>query len=95
MALKKAGLTIDQIAKFEVNEAFSAVALANQKILKIDSAKLNVSGGAVAYVLFLPFHRPLSIGLIFFWLVLAHRLGHALGYILLLPYFLRSTVVIR
>lgn len=47
-ALKRAGLTIDQIAKFEVNEAFSAVALANQKILNIPSEKINVNGGAVA-----------------------------------------------
>ena len=36
------------MAKFEVNEAFSAVAIANQKILDIPSDKLNVSGGAVA-----------------------------------------------
>ncbi|ORY88314.1 Thiolase, N-terminal domain-domain-containing protein [Leucosporidium creatinivorum] len=48
IALKKAGLTVDQIAKFEVNEAFSAVALANQKILNIPTEKLNVNGGAVA-----------------------------------------------
>ncbi|KAM0786861.1 hypothetical protein ACM66B_002287 [Microbotryomycetes sp. NB124-2] len=48
LALKRAGLEIDQIAKFEVNEAFSAVALANQKILNIPSEKLNVNGGAVA-----------------------------------------------
>ncbi|KAL8287432.1 hypothetical protein RQP46_003290 [Phenoliferia psychrophenolica] len=48
LALKKAGLTIDDITVFEVNEAFSAVALANQKILQIDSAKLNINGGAVS-----------------------------------------------
>ncbi|GAA5822493.1 hypothetical protein JCM10212_002642 [Sporobolomyces blumeae] len=47
-ALKKAGLSMDQVAKFEINEAFSAVALANQKLLNIPSEKLNVSGGAVA-----------------------------------------------
>lgn len=47
-ALKKAGLTIADISRFEINEAFSAVALANQKILGIDSAKLNANGGAVA-----------------------------------------------
>ncbi|KDE06508.1 acetyl-CoA acetyltransferase [Microbotryum lychnidis-dioicae p1A1 Lamole] len=47
-ALKKANLTIDDIAKFEINEAFSAVALANQKILNIPTEKLNVNGGAVA-----------------------------------------------
>lgn len=41
-ALEKAGMSQDQIALFEVNEAFAAVALANQKILGIDSAKMNV-----------------------------------------------------
>lgn len=50
LALKKAGLTIADISRFEINEAFSAVALANQKILAIDSSKLNVNGGAVACV---------------------------------------------
>ncbi|CDR39589.1 RHTO0S04e06788g1_1 [Rhodotorula toruloides] len=48
LALKRAGLSMDQISKFEVNEAFSAVAIANQKILGIPTEKLNVSGGAVA-----------------------------------------------
>ncbi|ORY78068.1 thiolase [Leucosporidium creatinivorum] len=48
LALKKAGLSIDQIAKFEINEAFSAVAIANQRLLKIPEDKLNVNGGAVA-----------------------------------------------
>lgn len=48
MALEKAGLTIDQIAKFEINEAFSAVAIANQRLLNIPEEKLNVNGGAVA-----------------------------------------------
>ncbi|GAA5999590.1 thiolase family protein [Rhodotorula paludigena] len=48
VALQRAGISMDQVAKFEVNEAFSAVALANQKILNIPTEKLNVSGGAVA-----------------------------------------------
>nr|AZP27605.1 acetyl-CoA C-acetyltransferase [Sporobolomyces pararoseus] len=48
LALKRAGISIDQVAKFEVNEAFSAVAIANQKILNIPTEKLNVNGGAVA-----------------------------------------------
>lgn len=47
-ALKRAGWTIDQIELFELNEAFSAVALACASDLKIDPARLNVSGGAVA-----------------------------------------------
>lgn len=48
IALQKAGLTVADIAKFEINEAFSAVAKANEKILGLDPAKLNVNGGAVA-----------------------------------------------
>jgi len=47
-ALKHAGININQVDFFEINEAFSAVALANQKILGIDSSKLNVYGGAVS-----------------------------------------------
>lgn len=46
--LKKAELTIDDIDLFEVNEAFSVVALAAQKELSIPMEKLNVDGGAVA-----------------------------------------------
>jgi acetyl-CoA C-acetyltransferase len=48
LALHKAGITPDQIDFFEINEAFSVVALANNKILKLDAAKVNVNGGAVA-----------------------------------------------
>ncbi|GAA5873704.1 hypothetical protein JCM16303_002561 [Sporobolomyces ruberrimus] len=48
LALKRAGISMDQVAKFEVNEAFSAVAIANQKMLNIPTEKLNVNGGAVA-----------------------------------------------
>jgi acetyl-CoA C-acetyltransferase len=48
IALKKAGLTQDQISFFEINEAFSVVALANQQLLNISSDKLNVRGGAVS-----------------------------------------------
>ncbi len=46
--LKKAGLTLDQIDLFEINEAFAVVALAVNKILGIDVEKVNVNGGAVA-----------------------------------------------
>lgn len=46
--LKKSGLTLDQIDYFEFNEAFSVVALANNKILELDENKVNVYGGAVA-----------------------------------------------
>ncbi|ANF52429.1 acetyl-CoA acetyltransferase [Chryseobacterium glaciei] len=48
IALKKAGLTLADIDFFEFNEAFSVVGLANNKILGLDAAKVNVNGGAVA-----------------------------------------------
>ncbi|MDF2930713.1 MAG: acetyl-CoA C-acyltransferase [Chryseobacterium sp.] len=48
IALKKAGLEISNIDFFEFNEAFSVVGLANNKILGLDAAKVNVNGGAVA-----------------------------------------------
>lgn len=46
--LKKAGLTKDDIDLFEINEAFAVVALAANRMLGLDSAKVNVNGGAVA-----------------------------------------------
>lgn len=46
--LKKHNLTIDQIDLFEMNEAFSVVAIANAKILGVNPDKINVNGGAVA-----------------------------------------------
>src|SRR5690606_2594056 len=48
IALKKAGLEVSDIDFFEFNEAFSVVGLANNKILGLDSAKVNVNGGAVS-----------------------------------------------
>jgi acetyl-CoA C-acetyltransferase len=47
-ALAKAGKTLDDVDFFEINEAFSVVSLANNKELKLDSAKVNVNGGAVS-----------------------------------------------
>ncbi|HSY76020.1 MAG TPA: thiolase family protein [Bacteroidia bacterium] len=47
-ALAKANLTVNDMDFFEINEAFSVVALANNKELKIDPKKVNVHGGAVA-----------------------------------------------
>jgi len=47
-ALKIAGININAIDFFEINEAFSAVALANQQLLQIPDRKLNIYGGAVA-----------------------------------------------
>ncbi len=46
--LKKTGMGLAQIDYFEFNEAFSVVALANNKILGLDESKVNVYGGAVS-----------------------------------------------
>jgi acetyl-CoA acyltransferase len=46
--LAKAGMTVDDIDLFEVNEAFASVVLAWQKELKSDLGKTNVNGGAIA-----------------------------------------------
>jgi acetyl-CoA C-acetyltransferase len=47
-ALKKAGLTVDDIDLFEVNEAFASVPLAWLQDTGADPARLNVNGGAIA-----------------------------------------------
>ncbi|PUB10801.1 acetyl-CoA C-acetyltransferase [Paenisporosarcina sp. OV554] len=47
-ALEKAGLTLDDIGLFELNEAFAAQSLAVIKELGLDMEKVNVNGGAVA-----------------------------------------------
>jgi acetyl-CoA C-acetyltransferase len=47
-ALAKAGMTVDQIDLFEINEAFAAVALRFMQDLKIPHDKVNVNGGAIA-----------------------------------------------
>jgi len=47
-ALEKAGLSIDKIGLFELNEAFAAQSLSVIKELGIDKEKVNVNGGAVA-----------------------------------------------
>lgn len=47
-ALAHAGITADQVDFYEINEAFSVVALANNQALKLDATKVNVNGGAVA-----------------------------------------------
>ena len=48
LALKKAGLTLDQIDVIESNEAFAAQAIAVSRGLGLDPAKTNVNGGAIA-----------------------------------------------
>jgi len=47
-ALARAGLTIDQIDLIELNEAFAAQAIACIRDLKLDPAKVNTYGGAIA-----------------------------------------------
>ena len=47
-ALEKAGLSIEDIDLFEVNEAFAAVVMRFMTELKVDPTKVNVNGGAIA-----------------------------------------------
>ncbi|AOY57929.1 MULTISPECIES: acetyl-CoA C-acetyltransferase [Desulfococcus] len=46
--LAKEGISMDEVDLFEINEAFSGSSVAILKELKIDAAKVNVNGGAVA-----------------------------------------------
>jgi acetyl-CoA C-acetyltransferase len=48
MALQKAGKTIDDVKRIEVNEAFCSVAVNSVKLLGADPETVNVNGGAVA-----------------------------------------------
>jgi acetyl-CoA C-acetyltransferase len=48
IALERAGIKISDVDYFEINEAFSVVSLANNKILKLDPSRVNVNGGAVS-----------------------------------------------
>ena len=48
IALGKAGKTIDDVERVELNEAFSSVVLNSAKMLGADEEKVNVNGGAVA-----------------------------------------------
>ncbi|MCC6181788.1 MAG: acetyl-CoA C-acyltransferase [Bacteroidia bacterium] len=47
-AIEKAGLKLNDIQYFELNEAFSVVGLANMKLMNLDASKVNVNGGAVS-----------------------------------------------
>jgi acetyl-CoA C-acetyltransferase len=47
-ALEKAGRTIDDVERVELNEAFSSVVVHSAKMLGADTEKVNVNGGAVA-----------------------------------------------
>jgi acetyl-CoA C-acetyltransferase len=47
-AIKQAGISAKEVDYYEINEAFSVVALANMDKLNLDPAKVNINGGAVA-----------------------------------------------
>ncbi|SDB86191.1 acetyl-CoA C-acetyltransferase [Shouchella lonarensis] len=47
--LKRSQLQTTDIARFEINEAFAAVALASNQLADLDAEKVNVNGGAIAY----------------------------------------------
>jgi len=47
-ALKKSGLTLEQIDRIEINEAFASQYLAVEKELKLDRSKVNLNGGAIS-----------------------------------------------
>jgi acetyl-CoA C-acetyltransferase len=46
--LKKEGVTLADIDLFEINEAFSGTSVAINKVLELETSKVNVNGGAVA-----------------------------------------------
>jgi acetyl-CoA C-acetyltransferase len=48
LALDKAGLKLDDIDLFEINEAFASVALNSMRMLEVPDEKVNVNGGAIA-----------------------------------------------
>ena len=48
LAIKKAGLQPSDIDFYEINEAFSVVSVANNRILNLDPEKVNINGGAVS-----------------------------------------------
>ena len=47
-ALKRAGLTVDQIDLWELNEAFASQSIACIRDLRLDPALVNIYGGAIA-----------------------------------------------
>jgi acetyl-CoA C-acetyltransferase len=46
--LKRAGMTLDDIDLFELNEAFASVVLRYMQAFELDPNKINVNGGAIA-----------------------------------------------
>jgi acetyl-CoA C-acetyltransferase len=48
MALERAGKSIDDVKRVEINEAFASVASSSTKLLGADEESVNVNGGAIA-----------------------------------------------
>lgn len=48
LAAERAGIALDKVDYFELNEAFAVVGIANNKLLNLNPEKVNVNGGAVA-----------------------------------------------
>lgn len=48
LALKRADVKSNEVDLYEINEAFSVVSIANNQLLKLDSKKVNIHGGAVS-----------------------------------------------
>jgi len=48
IALERAGIQTNDVDYFEINEAFSVVSVANNRILNLNTSKVNVNGGAVS-----------------------------------------------
>lgn len=48
VALENAGIELSDVEYHEINEAFSVVALANMKLMNLDSSRVNIFGGAVS-----------------------------------------------
>lgn len=72
-ALEKAGLTVDDIERWEINEAFAGQAIACVKDLGLDVGKVNVNGGAVGL------GHPLAATGTRLVLTLAHELNRCNG----------------
>jgi len=47
-AAERAGLKLENVDYFEINEAFSVVSIANNQLMKLNPEKVNVFGGAVS-----------------------------------------------
>ena len=48
MIIPYSGLKVNDISKWEINEAFAVVVLANARILGIDVEDINIHGGAIS-----------------------------------------------